>query len=72
MFTPFYTTKEIGKGTGLGLGLSKEIIDKHNGRLYVDKEAENTTFIIELHKKEVISNNQNLIEVEEGKYKQAS
>ncbi len=31
LFTPFYTKKE--NGTGLGLCLSKEIIQKHNGSI---------------------------------------
>jgi two-component system NtrC family sensor kinase len=45
---PFFTTKEIGKGTGLGLSLSFEIIKKHNGFLFYDSEAKNTTFVVKL------------------------
>ncbi len=48
MFEPFYTTKEVGKGTGLGLSISKEIMEKHGGRLYYDKNSENTCFCLEL------------------------
>ncbi len=45
---PFFTTKSVGEGTGLGLSLSKGLIDSHNGVLkYVDG-AKNTTFSIEL------------------------
>jgi C4-dicarboxylate-specific signal transduction histidine kinase len=50
LFQPFFTTKEIGVGTGLGLGISKGIIEEHQGRLYYDDDALNTTFVIELPK----------------------
>lgn len=35
IFDPFYTTKPVGQGTGLGLSLSYNIIQKHHGRLEV-------------------------------------
>jgi len=35
LFTPFFTTKEIGKGTGLGLPLVYGIIKVHNGKINV-------------------------------------
>lgn len=48
MMEPFYTTKKIGMGTGVGLSLSKNIIENHGGHLYYDSESPNTCFVIEL------------------------
>ncbi len=35
IFKPFFTTKEVGKGTGLGLYISHEIVRRHNGHIFV-------------------------------------
>lgn len=39
LFTPFFTTKEIGKGTGLGLPLVYGIIKMHSGKIEVKSNA---------------------------------
>lgn len=54
MMDPFFTTKEVGKGTGLGLPISKGIIEEHGGTLIYDAQFKNTRFIIELPLEEEI------------------
>ena len=49
LFTPYFTTKEIGLGTGIGLNLSKEIMKGFKGSLeYDNKDTKNTTFLIKI------------------------
>lgn len=49
IFEPFYTTKDPGKGTGLGLATSHRIIGQHGGEInVVSAPNEGTTFIIRL------------------------
>jgi len=46
VFDSFFTTKEPGKGTGLGLNISYNIIQKHHGDITVSSEPGNTCFSI--------------------------
>jgi C4-dicarboxylate-specific signal transduction histidine kinase len=48
MFFPFYTSKEVGEGVGLGLTLAEGIIDQHDGKLSFNPAAEHTEFIVEI------------------------
>ncbi len=50
IFDPFYTTKEVGKGSGQGLAIAHDIIvNKHFGKIDVKTEiGKGTTFIINL------------------------
>lgn len=43
IFDPFYTTKEIGKGTGLGLHICHSIISSHGGTISVDSQVDKGT-----------------------------
>jgi len=50
VFTPFFTTKARGKGTGQGLAIARRVVvDKHQGDLSFETEkGRGTTFVIEL------------------------
>ena len=50
MMFPFFTTKAHGQGTGLGLSMSKGIIESHKGSLIYNEEHGHTAFTISLPK----------------------
>ena len=49
LFNPFFTTKEPGKGTGLGLFIVRQVVEKNGGKIYLKetKVCEGTTFTVE-------------------------
>jgi len=48
IFSPFFTTKDVGKGTGMGLAIVLKIIEKHKGKIWFEsKEGIGTTFYVQ-------------------------
>ncbi|MBN2463251.1 MAG: PAS domain S-box protein [Dehalococcoidia bacterium] len=49
IFNPFFTTKEVGKGIGLGLSICHSIVTEQKGKIYVNSEhGKGSTFVVEL------------------------
>lgn len=54
IFKPFFTTKNKGEGTGLGLDIVKKIVEKHNGSIEFESIPGRTTFTVILPSAEVV------------------
>jgi len=49
IFEPFFTTKKAGFGTGMGLDISKQIVERHGGKIYfISENGAGTQFFVEL------------------------
>lgn len=53
LFQPFFSTKDVGQGSGLSLSIAKGILREHRGDLYLDEGEEFTCFVIELPRVQV-------------------
>lgn len=49
IFNPFFTTKPVGEGTGLGLHICRQVIERTGGKIWVESEyGQGTRFYIQL------------------------
>lgn len=46
IFIPFFTTKAVGKGVGLGLSVCASIMSAHGGEIFLDANRSKTTFVL--------------------------
>lgn len=46
VFDPFFTSKDVGEGNGLGLSISLGIVEQHNGRLWIENNAQGGVTVI--------------------------
>ena len=54
IFDPFYTTKAVGVGSGLGLGIVSRIVDQYNGVIRFSSTPGNTEFLVRLPSEAVV------------------
>jgi two-component system NtrC family sensor kinase len=60
LFDPFFSTKEVGQGTGLGLSVSLGIVERHGGTIRVQSEVDRgSTFTIWLSAENGNGNSEN-------------
>lgn len=58
IFNPFFTTRKVGQGTGLGLSVCHGIVTEHKGRIWAESQlGRGATFIVELP---IVSENKQL------------
>jgi len=50
IFIPFFTTKQVGRGIGLGLSTSSSIMVQHGGGISLDPRSPNTRFVMRFKK----------------------
>src|SRR5690606_20209124 len=48
VFEPFFTTREVGSGQGMGLSIVYGVVTNHGGRTWVEASSPGATFVIEL------------------------